>query len=446
MPALWQTIAALAGGVLAIILLTGRARVPAFFALLLASLVSALLLGTTIGDTIQLLQKGFGQTMASLAWLVALGTVLGLILQASGATHKMAVSLLTWLGARRSDVAMAATGFLAGLPVFCDAGFVVLHGLPPALAARSGKSPVLLSLCLASSLFVVHCLIPPHPGAAAAALTLQANPGKIMAYGLLVALPALLGSWYWLRLRTRRLPSVEHLPAGDQAVATDETSTAPSISTTASFLPVVLPIVLIGGRSLLLTTSTDWPLWQQQLLSLGEPVAALAIAVVVAFGCWKKRTRADLSSLLENAVQKAGPILLVTGAGGSFGAVLASAGLSEQLSAVGALEQWGLLLPFAMAALLKTAQGSSTVAMLTTSTMLLPLLGLLHLDNPDGRVFAVLAMGAGSMMVSHANDSYFWVVSRFGGIAPANMLRLFTPASFIQGTMAFLTILLLSLL
>lgn len=267
-----------------------------------------------------------------------------------------------------------------------------------------------------------------------------------MAYGLLVALPALLGSWYWLRLRTRRLPSVEHLPAGDQAVATDETSTAPSISTTASFLPVVLPIVLIGGRSLLLTTSTDWPLWQQQLLSLGEPVAALAIAVVVAFGCWKKRTRADLSSLLENAVQKAGPILLVTGAGGSFGAVLASAGLSEQLSAVGALEQWGLLLPFAMAALLKTAQGSSTVAMLTTSTMLLPLLGLLHLDNPDGRVFAVLAMGAGSMMVSHANDSYFWVVSRFGGIAPANMLRLFTPASFIQGTMAFLTILLLSLL
>ena len=113
---------------------------------------------------------------------------------------------------------------------------------------------------------------------------------------------------------------------------------------------------------------------------------------------------------------------------------------------MGALEQWGLLLPFAMAALLKTAQGSSTVAMLTTSTMLLPLLGLLHLDSPDGRVFAVLAMGAGSMMVSHANDSYFWVVSRFGGIAPANMLRLFTPASFIQGTMAFLTILLLSLL
>lgn len=433
----WQTIAALVAGIVAIVVLTGRWKIPAFFALLLASLLSAAVLTIPPTETIGLIQKGFGQTMSSLAWLVALGTLLGLVLQASGAIQQMASFLLRFLGHKRSDRAMAGTGFLIGMPVFCDAGFVVLQGLPPVLAKKSGMPAPLISLSLACGLFVIHCLIPPHPGAAAAAISFGANTGKLIGLGILVALPALWLTQQWLRFRYRNEWSV--MPAEDHS----KMSEATTISWTC-FLPVLLPVILIGLRSLLQPYSAGWPAGLKHVLALGEPVAALLIAVLAAVLQWKNRNQKDLVELLEKTVVQAGPILLVTGAGGSFGAILASAGLGEQLADFHELNSLGLLVPFIICALLKTAQGSSTVAMLTAASIVLPLLPQLGLESENGRILATLSLGAGSMMLSHANDSYFWVISRFAGIPPGTMLRQFTPASFLLAVTSLIFILLAS--
>lgn len=428
-------------GIATIVVLSNRFRMPAFFSLLIASVIVALCLWMPASVALQSMKTGFGETLQSLGWLVIAGTGLGLFLEASGAARVMAQSILKVFGQKRASLSMAGTGYLVGLPVFCDAGFMVLNGLNPSIAKRSGTPMLSLSLALASGLYIVHCLIPPHPGAAAAAATMGADFGKLTVIGMLVAIPPLLLAHGWARRAGKKWGA--NLQPSNQPTDAPLPTQLPGFWQ--AFLPVLVPLLLIAGRSILLSQGKEASAWQV-ILFLGDPVPALFLGLgLAAFFSKKQVSRGQMIQILEKTIEKAGPVILVTGAGGAFGALLSQAQLGDQLMAAPGASQWGLLLPFLMAAVLKTAQGSSTVAMISAAGIVLPLLPLLGLDTENGRILTTLAMGAGSMMLSHANDSYFWVIARFANIPVSIMWRSFTVCSIILSTGSLLMILLLSI-
>jgi len=432
---------ALLAGVAAIILLTTRFKVHAFFALLVACLVVGLGIGLPFGEVLATGKTGFGNIIGSLGLIIVFGTALGVILEHTGATLVLANGILRLTGRHRAAQAMNATGYAVGLPIFCDSGYIVLSGLNRSLARQTGTAMALMATSLAAGLYAVHCLIPPHPGAAAATDTLGADFGRVILYGMLVAIPTACSGWLWARFAVRKFRS-----SGEQAGGEDEAQRVTPARLPAlwlSVLPVVVPILLISIRSF--TAGEGASQAMQIVRAAGLPEAALGIGILLALLGKRQWKQADLNALLRSAVEKAGDILLIIGAGGAFGALIARTDLAGHLAGNGMVASMGIFFPFLVAAVLKTAQGSSSVAIITSATMVLPVLPALGLDHEAGKVCAVLAMGAGSMMVSHANDSYFWVISRFSGVDMATMLRVYTAATFVMGCVAVGAIYLLSL-
>jgi len=436
---LTQAIFFLALGIVVIIVLTARYRLHAFFALMIACLVTGFGLQMHLPVLLEVTRQGFGNVMKSLGFIIVLGTTLGALLEHSGSTRVMAGYILKKVGERNASLAISLTGFLVGLPVFCDSGFIVLSGLNNSLARRTGISVVIMSVSLASGLYAVHCLVPPHPGAAAAATALQVDFGKMLFFGILVALPAMLVGHVWASWIGKKIP--HRKPPAENAAEIH--ARQPSVA--AAFLPVVVPILLIAARSFWSTGSTQ-RLWSRDILALGDPVYALSIGVILAFLSKKSWKTSELAVLLHDAVEKAGNILIITGAGGAFGAVLAASNLGAGLSHTSLLHGAGILFPFGVAAVLKTAQGSSTVAIITAAAIVQPLLVTIGLATGNGPLLCVLAMGAGSMMISHVNDSYFWVIARFSGLDVKTMLSVYSVATAGMGLIAFASVYLLSLI
>lgn len=434
-----HSLSALLAGVAAIVLLTTRFRVHAFFALLVACLVVGFGVGMPFGEVLATGKSGFGDIIGSLGLIIVFGTTLGIILEHTGATLVLAGGILRLTGRHRAAQAMNVTGYVVGLPIFCDSGYIVLSGLNRGLARQTGTAMALMATSLAAGLYAVHCLVPPHPGAAAATETLGADFGRVILYGMVVAIPTACSGWLWARFAVRRLP-VDRQTAGE-----DDTPPAPDRlpSLLLSVLPVAVPILLISIRSFTPVEGASLPLRIVQ--AAGMPEAALGIGILLALLGKRRWKQADLNALLRSAVEKAGDILLIIGAGGAFGALIAQTDLAGHLVGNGMVASMGIFFPFLVAAVLKTAQGSSSVAIITTATMVLPVLPALGLDQETGKVFAVLAMGAGSMMVSHANDSYFWVISKFSGVGMGAMLRVYTVATFIMACVAVSAVYLLSL-
>ena len=425
-------------GITAIILLTTRFRLPAFFAILIACFITGLGVQLPLPGIISLAKTGFGQTMQSLGFIIVLGTLLGLLLEHTGCTKVMAGYILKKTGEKNASFAISLTGFIVGLPVFCDSGYIVLSGLNKSMIKRSGISPVTMSVSLASGLYVVHCMIPPHPGAAAAAGTIGVDLGKLIFYGILISFPVMLIGHWWARYAGKK---IEHTVTEDEEVL-EETDEQPSVIN--AFLPVIVPIVLIAVRSVFINSSLVQGGWIENLLALGDPVLALFIGVLLAIYAKRRSNKAKVNALMLEALEKAGTILLITGAGGAFGAILASTNIGSHFATMPVLSSVGIVFPFLVAFVLKTAQGSSTVAIITTASIVLPLLTILGLDSENGRILCVLAMGAGSMMISHANDSYFWVISKFSGIDMKAMLRAYSTVTVIMGLTALLLTWLLS--
>ncbi len=434
-----HSLLALLAGVAAIVLLTTRFKVHAFFALLLACLMVGIGVGMPFGEILSTGKSGFGNIIGSLGLIIVFGTALGIILEHTGATLVLANGILRITGRHRAAQAMNVTGYVVGLPIFCDSGYIVLSGLNRSLARQTGTAMALMATSLAAGLYAVHCLIPPHPGAAAATDTLGADFGRVILYGMLVAIPTACSGWLWARFAARRLPA-----SGEQAKGQDDRAVPDRLpSLLLSVLPVAVPILLISIRSFTPTEGAPLPLHVVQVA--GIPEAALGIGILLALMGKRQWKQADLNALLRSAVEKAGDILLIIGAGGAFGALIAQTNLAGHLAGNSLVGNMGIFFPFLVAAVLKTAQGSSSVAIITAATMVLPVLPALGLDNEMGKVLAVLAMGAGSMMVSHANDSYFWVISRFSGVGMSAMLRVYTVATFIMGCVAIGAVYLLSL-
>lgn len=431
----------LLAGIGIIILLTTRFKVTAFFALTIAAFVVGAGMGMPIVDIIQTVKEGFGKILQSLALIIILGTVLGGILEYTGSTRVMASYILRKVGEQQSALAMSITGFLVGLPIFCDSGYIVLSGLNNSIARRTGASIAVMATSLATGLYAVHCMIPPHPGAAAAAGIIAVDIGRFVLYGISVAVPAMIVGHLWAKRASRNR---DHPVAADpENEGASEADDGPPVLQ--AFLPILIPIVLIALKSFFTVDPALTHGWIQKALILGDPVIALSVGILLAFASKRRWKKDAVSHLLHEGVEKAGGILLIIGAGGAFGAILAATRIGDHFSETLPLAHLGILFPFLITSVLKTAQGSSTVAIITASSIVLPLLPALGLDHENGRLLSVLAMGAGSMMVSHANDAYFWVVAKFSGLNMKTMLRVYTIATIWMGLIALLMVYLLSL-
>jgi len=288
-----------------------------------------------------------------------------------------------------------------------------------------------MATVLACSLYSVHCLIPPHPGALAAAGIVNANIGLLILIGTLFAIPAAVAAYFWSRFITKgkNYPSAE-IPASAQQPGKVD---LPPVFL--SFLPIVVPLILITIRSLLNLIDQDKSNLVTKIFNIaGEPVIALSIGVLLALLLIKGKSVKTINEVISEAIEKAGPILIITAAGGMFGMVIKSTGTGEALGKLLAGSNIGILVPFLIAGVMKTAQGSSTVAIITTASFIGPMLALLGLDSEWGRILAMLSMGAGSMLISHANDSYFWVVTKFSEIDPSTTLKVYSSSTIVMGS------------
>ena len=419
-------------------------RVP-FFVLLLSCLVVGLGVGLPLENVVLTTGNGFWHIVKALGPIIILGIILGAILEFTGSTRVMAATILKKVGEGRAALAMSLTGFIVGLPIFCDSGFIVLSGLNRSLAERTRVPMAFMTVSLASGLYSIHCLIPPHPGASAAAGLIGVDVGRLMVAGILVALPAAFVGYCWARFAGRRGKTAEEKGgAGDEAGGDAGTIRTTGPSATRAFLPVVIPILLIAIRSFfsvekgLSLPGISW------FLMLGYPVAALSVGILLALAGGRGWTKEVLGGLVWNSLKKAAGILVIIGAGGALGAVLATTHMGEHLSGALPLARMGLFFPFLLTSLLKTAQGSSTVAIITAASIVKPLLTTLGLATGNGPILCILSMGAGSMMISHANDAYFWVIARFSGLDMRTMLKVYTVATLLMGLTAYLTVYLIS--
>ncbi|NQD91574.1 GntP family permease [Pseudomonas sp. CrR25] len=439
-----------------IVLSTTRLKLHPFLALLAAALLAGFAYQVPAGEIVKTITAGFGGILGYIGIVIVLGTIIGVILERSGAAITMAETVIKLLGERFPTLTLSIIGYLVSIPVFCDSGYVILNSLKNALAARMKISVVAMSVALATGLYATHTFVPPTPGPIAAAgnLGLESSLGLVIGVGLLVAMVTALAGMLWGNRFLKR-DDHELLEEAPSELLADEVDFdalkaryGKLPSAWQAFAPIFLPIVLICLGSLAAFPSK--PLGEGALFAvlsfLGQPVAALLVGLALAATLLKgEGKRQQFHDQVADGLKSAAPILLITGAGGAFGAMLKVTALGgylgDSLSALGI----GLFMPFLVAAALKTAQGSSTVALVTTSAMVAPLLGSLGLDSEMGRVLTVMAIGAGAMTVSHANDSFFWVVSQFSRMKVSTAYQAQTMATLVQGLTGMLTVWLLSL-
>ncbi|GAA1725784.1 GntP family permease [Aeromicrobium alkaliterrae] len=434
--------------VAAIVLVTARFKLSPFLALLGAAFIGAFAYRISTGDVITTITTAFGNNLGNIGLVILFGTMIGVVLERSGAAIAMADALIKVLGTRFPNLTMSVIGYIVSIPVFCDSGYVILNSLRKAITLRTGVSALSTSIALMTGLYATHTLVPPTPGplAAADAIGITEQLGLLIAIGLPVAAVAAAAGLFFASRFTHR--EFEMLPAQGDDLA-DHTyeelrasyGTLPSAGM--AFMPILVPLALICAGSIVKLPAR--PIGEgaafDVLSFLGTPVVALVIGLAAATLLLRGAGKLErFNDNINESIRVAAPILLITAAGAAFGAVLAASPitdfLADNLSDLGL----GLLVPFIIAAALKTAQGSSTVSLVTTSALVAPLLGSLGLDSQMGMVLTVLAIGAGAMVVSHANDSYFWVVSQLSRIPVATAYKTLTVATLVEGLAAFATI------
>ena len=428
-----------------IVLATTKLQLHPFLALLITAFGFGILSGMPLPDVVKSVNDGFGGTIGYIGIVILAGSIIGTFLEKSGGAYRLATSTLRLTGEKNVPLAMGCVGYVVSIPVFCDSGFVLLSSLMKALARKAGITLAASAIALSLGLYATHTMVPPTPGPVAAAGIIGADLGLTIMWGLLVSLFALIAGWLFA---TQVAARVHIDPDGH----TDHTppSLVDSPSAFKSLLPIMLPILLIVLRSI--AELPEKPLGTGPVIGLlgflGQPVVALLIGVALATLLPKKLDRAMLSSggWVGEAILAAATIIIITGAGGAFGKVLQNSGIAQIIGENLTGSPLGILLPFVIAAGIKTAQGSSTVAIITTASLVAPLLASLGLDSDTAKALVVVVIGAGSMVVSHANDSYFWVVTQFSNMDVKTGYRLQTLGTLVQGVVAAATVYVISLI
>jgi len=418
--------------VVLIILLTARLKVHPFLALLAVALLYGFATGMPYEKIIESINTGFGDTIGKIGLIIVFGIIIGSFLENSGGAYRLAESLLRLVGQKRVASAMGIIGYFVSIPVFADSGFMLLSSLNKSLAKRAGISLAVSSIALALGLMATHTMVPPTPGPIAAAGILNADLGLVMLIGLPIsAFGMIVGVWFAKTFASKKY--IDPAPDISDELIHEKLVNSPGLLK--SSLPVVVPILLIVMKSLIGSWVEEPNDFYRLLLFIGEPTIALIIGVLLSMLLPKKLEKSMLSAdgWVGKALKDAATIILVTGAGGIFGRILQNSGIADMLGDTLSGINMGIWLPFLLAAAIKTAQGSSTVALITTASILYPMMETLGFSTELQKAMLVIAIGAGSAVFSHANDSYFWVVTQMSGMDVKTGYRLHSVGSAVLG-------------
>lgn len=415
-----------AAGIALLLLLIVRAKIPAFIALLTASIAVGLLAGMPSDAILKSMEKGMGGTLGYVATIVGLGAIFGGILEKTNGAQAIAQFLLRLFGTERAPTAMAIAGFVIAIPVFFDVAFIILYPVLAALQRKTGRSMLAFALPLLAGLAVAHAFIPPTPGPIAVANILGADLGSVILVGMVVGLPATIAAGIFFG---KYAASKVFVAAKTPPEASANTTKLPSVSLILGI--VFLPIVLI----LLNTSVTSGAFFntseglKKVAILIGHPFSALLIANVLAWyllGRGRGFSTAELTDISTRSLQPAGIIILLTGAGGVFKQILMDTGAGEMMakSAAGAGVPI-LIFAFGAAAVVRILQGSATVAMATAASILAPLVADAGL-SPMRLATLVIAVASGASVMSHVNDSGFWLVKEYLGLTEGQTFRTWT--------------------
>ena len=437
--------------VVVMIVAISKYKVHPFLAIMGVSLILALLAGIPMTDIANVIGSGFSGTFTSIGIVIILGALIGTILEKTGAALKLADIVVRIVGQKNPELAVELMGWIVSIPVFCDSGFVILNPIRKAIVKRSATSSVAMTVALSAGLYISHVFIPPTPGPIAAASTLGIGDNLllVMGMGVLCSIIPLIAGLIYAKAIGKKVKSADETGSSAEIVKTYEQLVAEygKLPGSANALaPLVVPIILMALASV--SSMAGWTGFIANLLTfLGKPIIALTVGTLLAIaqlgGVGKMD---DLYTITNDTLKTVGPILFVTAAGGVLGKVIASSSMVTYITDhAAALQTIGIFFPFILAAILKTAQGSSTVAITTTAGIVAPLLEVLGFASPVRAALVVMAIGAGAMTVSHANDSYFWVVTNFGDMTPEQGYKTQTAMTLVLGVASMVGIFILSL-
>lgn len=408
-----------------IVFLILKCKLHAFIALSLAACFVGIATGMPLGKIADSIEKGVGGTLGFLALIIGFGSILGKMLESSGGAQRIAQTLLARLGKENATWAMMLVGFIAGIPVFVEVGFVLLVPLVFVVARDAGLSKVQIGVPLALSLMVVHCIVPPHPAAMAISATLGADVGKVIVFGLLAGLPcAIAGGPLFVKYCMRN-------PTADVYSTDDAPKTALDIDSLPTFgvtlLTILLPLLIMVGKTLLVLLLPPTSSLLPAIIFIGNPITALLISVFFAYyalGLARGCKMADLLSLTEKSFGPIAGILLIIGAGGAFNSILIDSGIGKSLaSLLSTLAISPIFLAWLIAGILHFAVGSATVAMISAAGIVLPMAEM----NPQlSREVLTIAIGAGAIGWTQVTDSLFWIVKEYLGLSLTETIRNYT--------------------
>jgi gluconate:H+ symporter, GntP family len=416
-----------------------------FLALFVGAIIYGLMMRMPTDLIVKSISEGFGGVMGSVGLLILLGVIMGTFLEKTGGAIVIADRILKWIGEKSVNLSMMLSGWILSIPVFGDSTIIMMNPIAKSLSAKSGISYAATIVALSLGAMASHALVPPTPGPIATAGILGADLGQVIFWGALVSLTTLIPLYFFVNKFVVKIPLEPQMIVGEKQLEKKELPTFFN-----SLLPVIIPLVLIILASI--ANYPTKPLGESGLTKaiqfIGSPVIALLIGAILSFTLPKKFDRKLLSSSgwIGESILLAAPVILITGAGAVFGKMLQNSGVGDLVTSSMSDANWGIFLPFIIAFALKTAQGSTTVAMITTASIIAPILGPLGLDSETMKVFTALAIGAGSLCISHANDSGFWVVTQLSGMSIKQGNMSHSLGTLIAGTTAILLIFVLSLI
>ncbi|MFC4559862.1 GntP family permease [Virgibacillus kekensis] len=419
-------------GVALLLFLVIRLNLQAFIALIVVSYIVGLLAGMSPSELFEAVQAGMGGTVGEIAVIIGVGAMFGEILKVSGGAERLALSLMNKFGEKRVNWALMLTGFIISIPVFLDVAFVILVPILYSLAQKTGKSLLFYGIPLLAGLAVTHSFVPPTPGPIAVSSLLGANLGWVILFGLLAGIPAaiiagpIFGSYIAKKIHVP-VPELMMQNLAEKAKGKTYEKELPSFKMIAALILLPLFLILLNtfGGVLLPEESTV----RTVLSFIGNPGVALTITALLTFyflGTRRGYTRSEIQEIATKALEPAGIIILITGAGGIFGQVLVETGIGEVLAQ--SMSDFNipiLVFAFVVASAIRIAQGSATVAMVTAASLITPVIDTLGIGGPM-LALLVITIASGATIASHVNDSGFWMVNRFFGMSEKDTLKSWT--------------------
>lgn len=444
-------VAILVVAVAVVFVLIIRFKVNAFLALIVAAMTAGLMAPQVeLARTMQMVATRFGEVCGRIGIVIALAALVGFCLMESGGADKITRVFVRLLGEKRSSLSLLGSGYVLAIPVFFDTVFYLLVPLARAMRIRTGKNYLLFVMAICAGGTITHSLVPPTPGPLAAASTLGVDLGVMILTGCIVGLPMAAVGWMFSVYMDRVLP-VPFRETPGLSLAELEELAHRSDEHLPGFLhslsPIALPVLMITSNTVAQAVAPGTGIAKVTAF-LGDPNFALLVATVISLHMLahqKRLTLSELAGRVEAAFSNAGLIILITAAGGAFGGMLVEAGVGKALSDMSKQYQVPvLLLGFLLAGLMKLAQGSGTVAIITTSSIVAPL--LVEAPPPYHNVYVAMAIGSGALMGSWMNDSGFWVYKQMSGLTEGEALKTWTPLLAVLGITGFLTVVVASML